>query len=377
MTQTSSKPAPNPRGFLTFTLHAHLPYVVNHGTWPHGMEWLLEAAAETYLPLLRMLSNLERDGIRFHANINLSPILLEQLAHPAFIAEFPRYVTRKIVAATEDEAYFIQAGDHHLAETARFWHRFFTRALEDFERYHGDIIAAFRHFNDIGLIDIITSAATHGYMPLLGTDESLRAQIRTAVETHIRHFGKHPRGIWSPECGYRPSGFWNYPVSFSDSAPNPPGFHRIGVEQALAESDLEFFIVDTHLVEDARRMPSPYDLLHGHASIPPEQIPSDSHRALYQPYYVDGPYEGESGTLRPATVFPRDPRTGVQVWSGDTGYPGDAAYLDFHKKRWPGGHRYWRITGPKVDMADKRALLPPQRPGPYPRPRLPLRRYRL
>src|ERR1700753_4314089 len=90
-------------GYVTFALHSHLPYVVNHGTWPHGMEWLHEAAAETYLPLIRMLAGLERDGIRFNCNLNLSPILLEQLAHPAFIAEFPNYLTRKIVAAREDE----------------------------------------------------------------------------------------------------------------------------------------------------------------------------------------------------------------------------------------------------------------------------------
>jgi 1,4-alpha-glucan branching enzyme len=59
-------------------------------------------------------------------------------------------------------------------------------------------------------------------------------------------------------------------------------------------------------------------------------------------------------------VFPRDPRTGVQVWSADTGYPGDALYLDFHKKRWPGGHRYWRVTGPRVDMGDKQPYFPQQ-----------------
>ena len=96
---------------LTFTLHAHLPYVVNHGTWPHGMEWLHEAAAETYLPLLRTLKNLERDRIRFNCNLNLSPILLEQLTHPLFLAEFPHYLNRKITAAREDEAYFLQAAE--------------------------------------------------------------------------------------------------------------------------------------------------------------------------------------------------------------------------------------------------------------------------
>jgi 1,4-alpha-glucan branching enzyme len=341
---------------LTFTLHAHLPYVVNHGTWPHGMEWLHEAAAETYLPLLRILKNLERDNIRFNCNLNLSPILLEQLAHPVFIAEFPHYLTRKIVAAREDEAYFIQSGEDHLAETARFWYRFFSQALDDFNSFDGNIIKGFRHFNDIGLIEIITCGATHGYMPLLGTDESVRAQIRTAVDTHIRHIGKHPKGIWAPECGYRPAGFWNYPVPFADGTPTPPGFDRIGVEQALSESDIDFFFVDTHLVEESERIPSPYELLNG--EVPrdekTEKMTHEPHRSLYQPYYVDGPYDKRYAT----TIFPRDPKTGVQVWSGESGYPGDGVYLDFHKKRWPGGHRYWRVTGPKVDMGDKLPYYP-------------------
>lgn len=356
MTKPSAKAAKRPAGYLTFTLHAHLPYVVNHGTWPHGMEWLHEAAAETYLPLLRILGRLERDGIRFQCNLNMSPILLEQLSHPVFIAEFPKYLTRKVVAAREDEAFFLQSGETHLAETARFWYRFFSQALEDFRALDSNIIAGFRHFNNIGLIDIITCGATHGYMPLLGTDESVRAQIRTAVQTHVRHIGKHPRGIWAPECGYRPAGFWNYPVNMADGSPTPAGFDRIGVEQALSESDIEFFYVDTHLVEQGHRVSSPYELLNG-------QVPTDEltvamthngHRSLYQPYYVDGPYDKRYAT----TVFPRDPKTGVQVWSGDSGYPGDGVYLDFHKKRWPGGHRYWRVTGAKVDMGDKLPYYP-------------------
>lgn len=355
-----TKASQNPAGFLTFTLHAHLPYVVNHGTWPHGMEWLHEAAAETYLPLLRVLKNLEHDKIRFNCNLNLSPILLEQLAHPVFIAEFPRYLTRKVVAAREDEAYFIQSGENHLAETARFWHRFFAQTLEDFNSFGGNIIKGFRHFNDIGLIDIITCGATHGYMPLLGTDESVRAQIRIAVDTHIRHIGKHPKGIWTPECGYRPAGFWDYPVANADGSPAAPGFDRIGVEQALSESDIDFFFVDTHLVEESQRIPSPYELLN--CSFPrdarTEQMTHKPHRSLYQPYYVEGPYGSAEAKCHPTTVFPRDPRTGVQVWSGDAGYPGDGIYLDFHKKRWPGGHRYWRVTGARTDMGDKQLYYP-------------------
>ncbi len=358
MTTATLKSTIAPAGFLSFTLHAHLPYVVNHGTWPHGIEWLHEAAAETYLPLLRVLGNLERDGIALHCNLNLSPILLEQLAHPVFQSEFPKYLERKIAAAREDEALFNSTGEFHYAETARFWQSFFSTALNDFESLNRDIVRGFREFNDKGLIEIITCGATHGYLPLLGTDESVRAQIRTAVTTHERHIGKSPRGMWAPECGYRPAGPWTYPVSNADNTPTPPAFQRIGVEQALAESGIEFFFVDTHLVEESARVASPYEGLAGHL-VPSREEPMTrtTYRRLYQPYFVDGPYPPE---LKPyaATVFPRDPQTGIQVWSGDSGYPGDAAYLDFHKKRWPGGHRYWRVTGPRVEMHDKQPYYP-------------------
>jgi len=353
-----SHPDRKPAGFLSFTLHAHLPWVVNHGTWPHGIEWLHEAAAETYLPLLRVLGNLERDGIALNCTLNLSPILLEQLAHPVFKADFPRYLERKILSAREDEAYFLSVSESHYAELARFWQKYFADALTDFQALDGDIIKGFRHFNDAGLIEIITCCATHGYMPLLGTDESVRAQVRTAVTAHERHIGKHPRGIWAPECGYRPAGPWTYPVTQQDGTPIAPAFNRIGVEQAISESNIDFFFVDTHLIEESARTPSPYELRDG-ALVPSKDEPMthNDYRRLYQPYYVDGAHTPDA-QQHPVTVFPRDPSTGTQVWSGNFGYPGDSNYLDFHKKRWPGGHRYWSVTGPSVDMANKQPYDP-------------------
>ena len=317
------------------------------------MEWLHEAAAETYLPLLRVLSRLERDHVRFQCNLDLSPILLEQLVHPVFRAEFPKYLSRKMVAAQEDEAFFRQSGEPHYAYLAGFWYAFFLEARNDFEALDGNLVAGFRHFNETGLINIITCCATHAYLPLVGTDESVRAQIRTAVQTYKRHFGNAPVGVWLPECGYRPAGFWSYPVPNSDGS-ETPGFNRIGVEQALAESDLNFFFVDTHLVEETHATHSPYD-----TSASGESSPGAADGALdrdvYRPYLVDGPYRAE---YPPVSAFPRDPRTGVQVWSGELGYPGDGVYLDFHKKRWPGGHRYWRVTGAHVEMNAKEPYHP-------------------
>jgi 1,4-alpha-glucan branching enzyme len=344
-------PQNRPSGYLTFTLHAHLPYVVNHGTWPHGLEWLLEAATETYLPLLRTIHNLERDGIALNVNLNLSPILLEQLAHPVFKKEFPKYLARKIVAAKEDEAYFSQNGEPHLAETARYWQGFFRQAEEDFQSLDGDIVRGFREAAERKLIDIITCGATHGYLPLLGTDESVRAQIETGARTHQRHIYKRPRGIWLPECAYRPAGEWSYPVTPHGSSEPWPPFYRKGVEEPLEDSQIDFFFVDTHLVEQSV-MFAPYELRAGGAvgaAAALEVETSEPRSSLYKPYFVDGP----NAHRRPVTAFPRDPRTGLQVWSGEMGYPGEANYLDFHKKRFPGGHRYWQVTGSKIDMAYK------------------------
>ncbi len=345
-----SAPASRAAGCISFTLHAHLPYVINHGTWPHGLEWLLEAAAETYLPLLRMLGRLERDGIALHCNIDISPVLLEQLAHPVFIAEFPNYVTRKIVAAREDEAFFLQLGDQQLAAMARYWQDFYVRTLIDFNALGRSIISGFRHFNDAGLLRVITSAATHGFLPLLGTDESVRAQIRLAVETHTRHLGVAPMGVWLPECGYRPAGYWEYPDVDSGAPACAAGFFREGIEQCLEEAGLGFFFVDTPLVQRETAV-----------ALRDEKRSRPRAANVYRPHQL-GPSKpaavNGNGHLPSTAVFARDPRTAVQVWSSDAGYPGDFNYLDFHKKRFPGGHRYWKVTGANVDIADKHSYDP-------------------
>ena len=68
-------------------LHSHLPYVLNHGRWPHGSDWLCEAAFECYLPLLETIHRLVGDGISPKWTINLSPVLTEQLASAEFQKE--------------------------------------------------------------------------------------------------------------------------------------------------------------------------------------------------------------------------------------------------------------------------------------------------
>src|SRR5438270_13710771 len=132
-------PAKTSLNYVTFALHSHLPYVVNHGTWPHGMEWLHEAAAETYLPLLRIFGELEQQGLALKANVNLSPILLEQLSHPVFKDEFPKYLLLKIQAAHQDAEEFGLQGERHMVEVSHFWLNFYEQALRQYDKLNSDI----------------------------------------------------------------------------------------------------------------------------------------------------------------------------------------------------------------------------------------------
>jgi 1,4-alpha-glucan branching enzyme len=66
------------------TLHSHLPYVLNHGRWPHGSDWITEAAIDTYLPLIESLRGLDAEGVKAPVTIGFTPVLANQLASDAF-----------------------------------------------------------------------------------------------------------------------------------------------------------------------------------------------------------------------------------------------------------------------------------------------------
>src|SRR5438105_2959085 len=93
--------------------------------------------------------------------------------------------------------------------------------------------------------DWLNEATFECYLPLLSRDESIHLQLRTAVETHQRHFGRTPRGIWLPECAYRPRYEWTPPTG-----PDRGRDRRMrpGIEELLAAHGLEFFVADSHLV---------------------------------------------------------------------------------------------------------------------------------
>ncbi len=92
--------------FFFLVLHSHIPYVLAHGSWPHGMDWLYEAAAETYLPLLDVFERLADEGIPARVSVSFTPVLMEQLKDPALRPGFDEYLKMKIEIAARDRAYF-------------------------------------------------------------------------------------------------------------------------------------------------------------------------------------------------------------------------------------------------------------------------------
>ena len=341
-------------GSFTFVLHSHLPYVMAHGRWPHGTDWLCEAAAETYIPLLNVFNRLVDEGMEPRVTLGLTPILCEMMVDPSFVAEFQDYLQVKIDVAQSNAREFAEQDLDTQRDLALFWENWYTAIARDFdEKYNRDIVGAFRKLQDDGHLEIITSAATHGYLPLLGTDESVQAQVRLGVNTYKRHFGRQPRGIWLPECAYRPRYEWSPPVEEGDEKSQP--FLRKGVEEFLAENQIEYFIVDAHLLKGGNPigtyadrfegLKTLYENAYGHYE-PPEE---NAERSAYQPYLVSS----VPGEQTPVACFARHDRTAWQVWSGDHGYPGEGYYLDFHKKHFPGGHRLWRVTSRDADMAQK------------------------
>jgi 1,4-alpha-glucan branching enzyme len=320
------------------------------------MDWLNEASAETYIPVLNVLNELVEEGYSPKLTIGISPVLCEQLSDETFKQEFSSYLETKIAAAENDIQEFSKHERKLLLQLAHMWKDYYGKIKSDFEsRYGRDILSQFKKLQDADHIEIITCAATHGYLPLLSQDTSVQAQIKQAVQNYTQSFGKPPRGIWLPECAYRPRYKWAPPV---DTSLGKRSYLRKGVEEFLSENGIDYFIIDSALLKGGKAIGVYMDRFDALKTLwgqfEKEYAPrkEEIDKTPREVYLV-----GTEGK-KPVAIFTRDPETGLQVWSGEWGYPGDGNYLDFHKKHFPGGHRYWKITSAKSDMADKWEYFP-------------------
>ena len=335
---------PHPLGRLCLVLHGHLPYVLHHGAWPHGEAWLFEGAAETYVPLLELLDELAGRDVRFGLTVGLTPVLLEQLASDHFKTRFVVYLHERADLARHDARQFDAAGDVRLATLARRWIAYYADRLAAFERMGRDLPGAFAKHRRDGRVEILTSAATHAYLPLLASDAAVNAQLRAGAAASERHLGFRPTGLWLPECAYRPAEpAWQPPVLYHAPVARP------GLEVAVAAVGVDHFFVDTHLV--AHEHPLAVVTADGVEPTGDAMIYWDAKRGWGSPLEP----VGVASAAGRADVFAlaRHPRVAEQVWSAVTGYPGADDYLEFHRKHGDHGLRYHRITSHHTPAMDK------------------------
>jgi 1,4-alpha-glucan branching enzyme len=309
------------KGYVALVLHAHLPFVRHPESSKYLEErWLYEAITESYIPLLQMFERLLRDGVDFRLTMSLTPTLLSMLSDGLLLERYRQHLTLLIRLAEQE---VIRTGNQpEWNRLAHFYHERFLLTREFFDDCNGNLIAAFREVEQTGKLEIITSAATHAFLPLVNREQAIRAQIETAVQLHQSMLGRAPKGIWLPECGYKPE-----------------------IDRILHEYGLEYFFVDTHAFETA--VPRPI-------------------------------FGGYAPVLTPHGVaaFVRDPECSKQVWSSIEGYPGDPDYREYYRDigydldleyiapyihpdriRVHTGIKYHRITG----KTDQKELYHPER----------------
>lgn len=187
---------PPHRGELALVLHTHMPYVEGYGTWPFGEEWLWEAIATCYLPLLEAL-----DSHGAPLTLSLTPVLCDQLEAPGVperLARFLREVRRETHAI--DVAGCREAGKEDYARELERAAGDYERALARVEALDADLLGAFAPYASW------TSSATHAVLPLLATEAGVRLQLEHGIAAHRARFAEREwsGGFWLPECAHAP-----------------------------------------------------------------------------------------------------------------------------------------------------------------------------
>ena len=305
------------KGYVSFVLHAHLPFVHHPESEDYLEEqWLYEATSETYLPLLTYFQKLVDEKVDFKITMSMTPPLLNMLDNKLLQNRYIKYLKKHIELAKKEVKRTTY--DKHLNSLSNYYVEKYSNDLKLFKDvYNCDLISAFKHFQDIGVLEIITCGATHGYFPILyTTKQTVKAQIAIGVETYKKYFGKQPRGIWLPECGYIPE-----------------------ADEFLKEFGIEYIITESHGILYAD--PTPI-------------------------YGTFAPIVSPNGVI----AFGRDIESSRQVWSSINGYPGDFNYREFYRDigyetdyeyikpyiasngaRVHTGIKYYRITG-KTEYKD-------------------------
>lgn len=298
------------KGYLAFVLHAHLPFV-RHPEYDRFLEeqWLFEAITETYIPLLKFFERLVSDGVPFSVTVSISPSLLAMMEDELLQQKYRAHLGRVITLCERE----IERTHHepHVRWLADMYRRLFSEARDIFDACDGKLATPFKRLHESGAVELITTSATHGILPLLAAQpKTVTAQIATGLDYFASVFGFRPKGMWLPECGWTP-----------------------GLDKVLRDQGIRYFLVESQGIDFGSVTPI---------------------RGVHAPVYTP------SGVA----AFGRDQGSTREVWSAREGFPGDPEYrefyrdighdLDFHyiqshmggDVRSDTGIKYHRITGP-------------------------------
>lgn len=155
----------NKKGYVSFVLHAHLPFI-HHPESDDYLEesWLYEAISETYIPLLTNFQKLVDEGVDFRITMSMTPPLLSMLDNKLLQRKYIKYL-KKLIELSKKEI-TRTAGDERLNKLSHYYFDRYSNDLHLFKDvYKCNLIEAFKHFQDIGVLEIITCGATHRLFP--------------------------------------------------------------------------------------------------------------------------------------------------------------------------------------------------------------------
>ncbi len=263
------------KGYLLIVLNSHMPFVRDPEN-QHSLEerWLFEAMIESYIPLLRVFAGLRADGVASKITLSVSPPLLAMLTDPLLMRRFLVHAEDHTHLAAAEEARL--GGDAARRRLARMYReRFEDSRLMMVRNWGCSLIEPLRELEDAGQAELITSAATHAYLPLWQAHPmAVELQVRIGIAQHAAIFGRRPSGFWLPECGFSP-----------------------GIDAVLAGAGVRFCFLDAHGLLNGTPQPS---------------------------FGVHAPVLCPSGVA----AFGRDWHSHDLAWRKEVGYPGDPAYLD-------------------------------------------------
>lgn len=324
---------------VVFILNTHMPYVLTDGPiYQEKENWLFEAITETYIPLFKALEQWDpvtQPGKRII--FSMTPCLFNQLidSKERYLAyldvmekigeyelertcsfmEYNRFLNHKVDISWEELGHAHEAARYYLnriRDSRKFWTNL------DVAAYLNKLFDSKKEG-----VEAWTSSPFHNFLPFF-EGNTMDYFVKRGKEEFERVFERSPDGFWMPECAFM------------------PGTEKYFKKYGIGATALTVPGIGAYTGTDRS--------------------------GRYQ-------YDG-------LNIYAHDYRLAMYLWKApDTTFPSDAAYREFYRDigldvsndyfdhigvtvhrgksglAWT-GYKYNAITGPQVDLGQKRLYAP-------------------